>query len=193
MRRRISIRGRVRPSVRPSVCPSRVIFEGEKYAYKAHLVPCIRPCSWHVSIDAFLEERFVMSQTTGNRDTSDSIFIQFLQLLRKKRKITSTSSVMKRFAWRSVTPSPALPDVPLLSSNMSPFPSFSVNTNSTSKLVRILRILGHCNFHSNVRSPSPVLRTVKPRYSVPAFNIIPPIEHTNFGPKKCFHSYSYIG
>ena len=35
MRRRISIRGRVRPSVRPSVrwsvCPSRVIFEGEKY------------------------------------------------------------------------------------------------------------------------------------------------------------------
>ena len=48
MRRRISIRGRVRPSVRrsvgPSVGPSRVIFKGEKYAYQAHLVPCIRPC-----------------------------------------------------------------------------------------------------------------------------------------------------
>ena len=36
MRRRISMRGRVRPT--------RVIFEGEKYAYQAHLVPCIRPC-----------------------------------------------------------------------------------------------------------------------------------------------------
>ena len=44
MRRRISIRGRVRPSVGPSVRISRVIFEGEKYAYKAHPVPCIRPC-----------------------------------------------------------------------------------------------------------------------------------------------------
>ena len=59
MRCRISVRGRVRPSVGPSVRPSvhwsvlpsvhrsvgpsRVIFEGEKYAYQAHLVPCIRP------------------------------------------------------------------------------------------------------------------------------------------------------
>ena len=35
MRRRISIIGRVRPTVRRSVAvgPSRVIFEGEKYAY----------------------------------------------------------------------------------------------------------------------------------------------------------------
>ena len=48
MHRRISIRGRVRPSVRPayrSVRMSHVIFKGEKYAYyKACLVPCIRPC-----------------------------------------------------------------------------------------------------------------------------------------------------
>ena len=34
--------------------------------------------------------------------------------------------------------------------------------------------------------------TVKPRYSAPAFNIILPIEHTNFGPKKCFHNYLYV-
>ena len=33
-----------RPSVGPSVRMSRVIFEGENYAYKVHLVPCIRPC-----------------------------------------------------------------------------------------------------------------------------------------------------
>ena len=48
MRRRISIRGRVRPSVGPqvhrSVGPSRVIFGGENYAYQAHLVRCIWPC-----------------------------------------------------------------------------------------------------------------------------------------------------
>ena len=44
MCRRISMRGRVRPSVRPSVRMSRVIFEDEKNAYWAHLVPCIRPC-----------------------------------------------------------------------------------------------------------------------------------------------------
>ena len=35
--------------------------------------------------------------------------------------------------------------------------------------------------------------TVKPRCSAPAFNTIPPIEHTNFDPKKCFHSYFYVG
>ena len=35
--------------------------------------------------------------------------------------------------------------------------------------------------------------TVKPRYSAPAFNIIPPIKHTNFSAKKCFYSYSYVG
>ena len=35
--------------------------------------------------------------------------------------------------------------------------------------------------------------TVKLRYSTPAFNIIPQIEHTNFGPKKCFNSYLYVG
>ena len=39
-----SVRPQVRRSVGPSVGPSRVIFEGEKYAYQAHLVPCIRPC-----------------------------------------------------------------------------------------------------------------------------------------------------
>ena len=48
MRSRISIRGRVRPSVGPSVRRpvgwSRVIFEDEKYAYQAHLVPCIILC-----------------------------------------------------------------------------------------------------------------------------------------------------
>ena len=32
------------PSVRRSVGPSHVIFEAEKYAYEAHLVPCIRSC-----------------------------------------------------------------------------------------------------------------------------------------------------
>ena len=37
------------------------------------------------------------------------------------------------------------------------------------------------------------LDTVKPRYTAPAFNIIPPIKHANFGPKKYFHSYFYIG
>ena len=37
---------RLCPSVRPSVRMSRVIFEGEKNAYKAHLVLCIRPCSF---------------------------------------------------------------------------------------------------------------------------------------------------
>ena len=31
--------------------------------------------------------------------------------------------------------------------------------------------------------------TVKSRYSLPAFNIIPLIEHTNIGPKKNFYSY----
>ena len=35
--------------------------------------------------------------------------------------------------------------------------------------------------------------TVKPRYSAPAYNEIPPIEHINFGSKKCFHSYLYVG
>ena len=35
--------------------------------------------------------------------------------------------------------------------------------------------------------------TVKPRYSAPAFNMIPPIEHINLCPKKCFHSYLYVG
>ena len=35
--------------------------------------------------------------------------------------------------------------------------------------------------------------TVKPRYSAPTFNIIPPIEYTNFGSKKHFHGYLYIG
>ena len=35
--------------------------------------------------------------------------------------------------------------------------------------------------------------TVKPRYSAPAFNKIPPIEHINFSPKKYFHNYSHVG
>ena len=34
--------------------------------------------------------------------------------------------------------------------------------------------------------------TVKLRYSAPAFNIIPPIEHTNSDPKNYFHSYLHI-
>ena len=35
--------------------------------------------------------------------------------------------------------------------------------------------------------------TLKSRYSAPAFNIILPTEHINFGPKKHFHSYLYVG
>ena len=35
--------------------------------------------------------------------------------------------------------------------------------------------------------------TVKPRYNAPAYTEFPPIEHTNFVPKKHFHSYFYIG
>ena len=31
--------------------------------------------------------------------------------------------------------------------------------------------------------------TVKPRYNAPVYNIIPQIEHKNFGPKKYFYSY----
>ena len=38
-----------------------------------------------------------------------------------------------------------------------------------------------------------VWSTVKPRYSAPAYNEFPPIEHMNFGPKKCFYSHLYIG
>ena len=34
---------------------------------------------------------------------------------------------------------------------------------------------------------------MKPRYSAPAFNIILPIEHKKFDPKKYFHSYLYVG
>ena len=35
--------------------------------------------------------------------------------------------------------------------------------------------------------------TVKPRFSAPVFNIFPPKEHTNIGPKKNFYGYSYVG
>ena len=35
--------------------------------------------------------------------------------------------------------------------------------------------------------------TMKPRYSTPAFDKIPSIEHTNSGSKKHFHSHSYVG
>ena len=45
----------------------------------------------------------------------------------------------------------------------------------------------------NSKSFSRLTGTVKPRYSAPAFNIIPPIEHTHFSPEKCFKSYLYIG
>ena len=38
-----------------------------------------------------------------------------------------------------------------------------------------------------------IQHTVQPRYSAPAFNIVPQIEDINFGPKKHFHSYVYIG
>ena len=34
---------------------------------------------------------------------------------------------------------------------------------------------------------------MEPRYSAPAFNIIPPVEYTNFGPLRYFYSYSYVG
>ena len=34
---------------------------------------------------------------------------------------------------------------------------------------------------------------MKPRYSAPAYNEFPPIKHTNFGPKKHFHSNLYVG
>ena len=36
------------------------------------------------------------------------------------------------------------------------------------------------------------MNTVKPRYNAPAFNIIPPIEHNNFGSMKYFYSYLFI-
>ena len=36
------------------------------------------------------------------------------------------------------------------------------------------------------------LHTVKPRYNAPDFNIIPSIEHINFGSKKYFYSYFHI-
>ena len=42
-------------------------------------------------------------------------------------------------------------------------------------------------------SMAPLGSTVKPRYSAPAFNIIPPIEHLNFGPEKYLYSYLYVG
>ena len=44
-----------------------------------------------------------------------------------------------------------------------------------------------------VEKPDRNTNTVKPRYCAPAFNVIPQKEHTNFGPKKCFRSYLYIG
>ena len=34
---------------------------------------------------------------------------------------------------------------------------------------------------------------MKPRYSAPVYNEFPPIKHANFGPKKHFHIYFYIG
>ena len=37
------------------------------------------------------------------------------------------------------------------------------------------------------------LRTLTPRFSAPAYNIIPRIEHTNFDLKKYFHSCLYVG
>ena len=59
----------VRPSVCPSVSPSLVIFEGEKYAYEAHLAPCIRPCflltSFLLSITSFLPFPSLFSAVFG--------------------------------------------------------------------------------------------------------------------------------
>ena len=40
---------------------------------------------------------------------------------------------------------------------------------------------------------STIKYTVKPCCSAPTFNMIPPIEHTNFGSKKHFHSYLNVG
>ena len=42
-------------------------------------------------------------------------------------------------------------------------------------------------------TPRTSVNTVKPCCSAPAFNVIPPIELTIFGPKRYFHSHSYIG
>ena len=43
------------------------------------------------------------------------------------------------------------------------------------------------------RGEGSVVNTVKPRYSAPAFNIIPRIEHTIFLSMKHLYSYQYIG
>ena len=37
------------------------------------------------------------------------------------------------------------------------------------------------------------VNTVKRHYSAPAYNEFPLIKHTNFGLKKHFHSYFYVG
>ena len=34
---------------------------------------------------------------------------------------------------------------------------------------------------------------MKPRYSAPVYNEFPPIKHANFGPRKHFHIYFFIG
>ena len=44
-----------------------------------------------------------------------------------------------------------------------------------------------------LRGRSSERNTVKPRYNAPALNMIPPIKHISFGPKKYFHSYLHVG
>ena len=66
MRRRISISGCVRRSVRPSVRPSPVIFEGEKNAYGAHLLPCIQPC--YPQIGRIRPSEITQDRRTDERD-----------------------------------------------------------------------------------------------------------------------------
>ena len=39
-----------------------------------------------------------------------------------------------------------------------------------------------------------ITSTVKPCYSAPAFNLVPPIKHISFGLKKCFHDiFFFVG
>ena len=49
------------------------------------------------------------------------------------------------------------------------------------------------NDNNNNNNNNNIPLTVKPRSNAPAFNIIPPIQHINFGPKKYVYSYLHIG
>ena len=60
-------------------------------------------------------------------------------------------------------------------------------------MIVMLEWLVKCFLLSLLKDSSPSLNTVKPRYSAPAYNEFPLIKHANFGPKKHFHSYFYVG